>query len=656
MTPPQSPKTFQGAAHAGNRYLFEEVAGSGGMGTVYRAFDVELKRHVALKVLKSLHPTFLERFVQEREITADLDHPNFVRILSIGYVDLPEGRRPFYTMPLLRGETLEEMIRRRRGADEAGERLREEFTTARLIQLVQQLCLALQSAHDRQIIHRDLKPANIMIGPYGELYVVDLGLAKYIHRAEEACDQAQEDEALLESLTPRYLAGTPYYVAPEQILDPLKVDARADIFGLGAILYYVLTGDRPHYRAAENGPARSPAPPPASPRTVFLRELQAGRLVPPDEHAEQNAAAAWREDINPALAAICTKAMSRCPADRYPSCRAMWQELQQYLEGRFEMILKREARDLTRVMTRLTLPNALHNYEVAERRLRQRIARTEKVGRLGIEEKLDLFDVLLEKASLQESRGDSASILRTVTGAEPVIETALEVLLRKHAQLLIAKGLALVDEGDPSTARTLLTRAVGKCLSHGLDDVVGSAYYAYGAACAAGGDVDEAQRAFTDAVVTAERTGAVMQSVRALIGLARLCLRPPADVPRALTHLEGARRHAEPHPALLAEVELALGSCHLAAGAQDRAMRHAETAIRHAREAGARALIRDAHVVLGAACHLRGNARLRARYFRMAARARGPRRARLEREIRDFYALHRLDPAEAGLASNIEVR
>src|SRR5262245_18809720 len=154
------------------------------MGTVLRAFAVQLRRDVALKVLNRLDTDSLERFVREREITADLDHPAFVRILSLGYLNSDAGRRPFYTMPLLRGETLAELMLRRARADDDGVRLREEYTQTRLVQLVQQLCLALESAHARGIVHRDLKPSNIIIGPYGEVYVVDLGLAKYVQDTE----------------------------------------------------------------------------------------------------------------------------------------------------------------------------------------------------------------------------------------------------------------------------------------------------------------------------------------------------------------------------------------------------------------------------------------------------------------------------------------
>jgi serine/threonine-protein kinase len=255
------PKTpFQAA----DQYIVREQIGAGGMGTIYRAFDVQLRRDVALKVLNRLDHDSLERFVREREITADLDHPNFVRILSMGYLDTAEGRRPFYAMPLLRGETLASLIYRRAQDDDEGERLREEFTQRRLVQLVQQLCLVLESAHARGIVHRDLKPGNIILGPYGELYVVDLGLAKYVQDEEPAPapTNGDKEEDADPELTAQAPAGTPFYSAPEQILDPASINARTDIFGLGAILYYVLTARHPMYRTqtARGWRSRSRAP------------------------------------------------------------------------------------------------------------------------------------------------------------------------------------------------------------------------------------------------------------------------------------------------------------------------------------------------------------------------------------------------------------
>src|SRR5436190_19559306 len=181
-----------------NHYVIKEKIGEGGMGVVYRAFDEKLHRDVALKVLFRTDDDSLERFIREQEITACLDHPNFVRVLAIGYLTLKDRSLPFYAMPLIRGRTLEQLILRRLFKDSEGLRLRREYSQATLLRMLCQLCLTLQSAHDKRVIHRDLKPSNILIGPYGDVYVTDLGLAKFL--ARDANETGVFDLHVLEQL------------------------------------------------------------------------------------------------------------------------------------------------------------------------------------------------------------------------------------------------------------------------------------------------------------------------------------------------------------------------------------------------------------------------------------------------------------------------
>ncbi len=692
---------------ATDQYVVREQIGAGGMGTVYRAFDVQLRRDVALKVLNRLDTDSLERFVREREITADLDHPSFVRVLSMGYLVTDEGRRPFYTMPLLRGETLAAMIRRRAREDDEGERLREEYIQRRLVQLVQQLCLALESAHARGIVHRDLKPANIILGPYGELYVVDLGLAKYVHENEETKEPAgarddKEEDAELE-LTAQAPAGTPFYSAPEQLLDPASVDARTDVFGLGAILYYVLTGHHPLYRPAtstraafavsEADRARMESPtvaggyltkptafpqwseveqlPSTSRSEVVIRALH-GILIPPDEVAarERKEAETGSEEssvidsVEPALAAICAKALARKPADRFASCRAMWQELQQHLEGQAELIFKREAADLTRTMSRRTVPLALRDYELAEGRLRQRILQKESVGRLGIEEKLDLFDLLLEKAKIYERRGETGSIVRSVSRAEPIIESTLEVLNRHFIQLLIARGAALVSQQDFAEAKKIISKAIALAKTHKMEDLLGSACGVFGTACGGSDDsreLEAGRAALADSITYSDRAGDAAQGVRSRIGLARLKLRPGGNPDRAQSRLEEALRLAGEEPALLAEVHAALGELHLARKDAEKAVDHLESAVKQAQEADAQNVLREGHFLLGQARHALGDTAGREEHFRQALQVRGPRRTAMERRIADFRARHgsevsHAEPARASRKSEARRR
>src|SRR6185436_1422106 len=231
----------------------QEKIGEGGMGVVYRAFDEKLRRDVAIKVLFNTDDDALERFIREQETTARLDHPNFVRVLAIGYLTLKDRSLPFYAMPLIRGRTLERLVLRRLFKDPEGLRLRREYSQVTLLRMLGQLCLTLQSAHDKRIIHRDLKPSNILIGPYGDVVVTDLGLAKFL--TPDANETGFFDVHVMEQLarvqrggTQETIIGTPFYMAPEQGLTPRAVDHRADIFGLGAVLYFLLAGCKPQYR------------------------------------------------------------------------------------------------------------------------------------------------------------------------------------------------------------------------------------------------------------------------------------------------------------------------------------------------------------------------------------------------------------------------
>jgi serine/threonine protein kinase len=677
-----------------NQYIVRELIGAGGMGTIYRAFDIQLRRDVALKVLNTLDPVSLERFVREREITADLDHPNFVRILSMGYLSTGEGQRPFYTMPLLRGITLADLIQRRLRTDEEGGKLRDEFTFSRLLQLVQQICLAMESAHARGIIHGDLKPTNVIIGSYGELYIVDMGLAKYVHDTDPGA--AKDGETDLDTESP---AGTPFYMAPEAIFDPGSADARTDIFGVGGILYYILTGVPPRYRPATSKqpaggdpqmmgsrpdqstddvrPTDTASPymrtteklpqwheetgtSAGSSREVFLRALH-GILVPPDQVAGRipdkrgdTSPERVTEFVDPAVTSICMKALARKPADRYPGIRAMWQEIQQYLEGQFERILKREAADLTRTMSRQNVPVALRNYELAEQGLREKIVQKEKTGRFGLEEKLDLFDLLIDKAKIYEQRGDTVAIIRSVTRAEPILETALEVLQHQHIQLLIARGSAMTEQGDFAGAKSIFAWAIARSRSENLDELQADALRGFGIACAGLGtpaDLAAGQKALENSIELADTAGNAAASVRGRLGLARLLMRSKSRARDARKRLGEALVRAGQDPALLCEANLALGAFHLSHREPTPALHQIETGLQHAREIDAKNLIREGHFLLGQTYHELGDPEARAKHFKLALMVRGLRRTDMERRLADFYAARKLDPTEIGLGN-----
>jgi eukaryotic-like serine/threonine-protein kinase len=195
-----------------DRYRLLNEIGRGGMGIVYRAEDAELQREVALKVLSIDHEDAAVRMSRESRILAKLEHPGIVPIHDAG--TLADGR-PFYVMKLVRGVRLDQY---QRAAHAIPERLR----------CFERLCEPVAFAHAHGIVHRDLKPENVMVGEFGEVLVLDWGVAKV----------AGENE-------PATVVGTRAYMAPEQALpDADQVDARADVYGLGRILRFLLDGGR----------------------------------------------------------------------------------------------------------------------------------------------------------------------------------------------------------------------------------------------------------------------------------------------------------------------------------------------------------------------------------------------------------------------------
>jgi serine/threonine-protein kinase len=204
------------------QYVLEEKIGEGGMGEIYRARHAMLRRPTAIKLLSGDgSEAQLRRFEKEVQLTARLTHPNTISVYDYGRT--PDGIF-YYAMELLEGLTLEELVQRH-GAQPEG----------RVIHILQQVCGALNEAHGIGLIHRDIKPANIYLCRRGDMpdfvKVLDFGLVREL-----------ENDADLTRSNVNAVVGTPLYLAPEAILTPADVDARADIYGLGGVAYFLLTG------------------------------------------------------------------------------------------------------------------------------------------------------------------------------------------------------------------------------------------------------------------------------------------------------------------------------------------------------------------------------------------------------------------------------
>jgi serine/threonine protein kinase len=257
------------------RYEIREQIGEGGMGAVFAARDRELDRDVALKVLRAPAPSSEERelIVREARILASLEHPGIVPVHDVG--TLPDGRL-FYVMKHVRGERFDDFARARR-------------SRAELLRAFLQVCDAVAFAHAAGVIHRDLKPQNVMLGAFGEVLVLDWGVAKA--RRVSATDVASSDEHGASSTA----AGTPGYMAPEQLHG--AADERVDVYGLGGILFFILT--RVHPSAAMSA---------AEPRNEW-------------------------GDVPKPLRAICDRARATDRAQRYESVTALAADIANYLDA-----------------------------------------------------------------------------------------------------------------------------------------------------------------------------------------------------------------------------------------------------------------------------------------------------------------------------------
>jgi eukaryotic-like serine/threonine-protein kinase len=277
---------------AGTRYRLLERVARGGMGVVYAAEDEKLERRVALKVLDvpGTDSDLANRLMREARVLARLEHPGIVPVHDVG--TLADGR-VFYTMKFVEGQRLDKFIE---GVESVQDRLR----------LFLRICEAVAFAHARGVLHRDLKPANIMVGPFGEVLVMDWGLAKILRGDSQSPDLAADPEATIlekpkqpdketDSTKSSVITGhgtvmgTPGYMSPEQARGEVEVlDTRSDIFSLGALLRFILT---------------------------------------------QKTAAGIAPRLDRSLEAICSKATAEQRESRYSAVQELGQDVSRYLDG-----------------------------------------------------------------------------------------------------------------------------------------------------------------------------------------------------------------------------------------------------------------------------------------------------------------------------------
>ncbi len=278
-------------------YELGALLGRGGMGDILLGRDRTIGRDVAIKQMRTETPSAeqLSRFLREAKIQARLEHPSIVPVHTLGEDD--EGR-PYFTMKRLTGTTLGQLLESS-----------SPPPLPRVLRMFAEVCLAVEFAHSRGVVHRDLKPANIMVGDFGEVYVLDWGLARILAEHEDASSIGDGVSSLDGGETQAgALLGTPGYMAPEQIEGAAHVGPAADIYALGAILFEILTGAPLHPRG--HGALVS-----------TLQGIDGG----PAQHAPERA-------IAPELDALCVSALATRATER-PSADSLAEELQRYLDG-----------------------------------------------------------------------------------------------------------------------------------------------------------------------------------------------------------------------------------------------------------------------------------------------------------------------------------
>ncbi|MBL8794600.1 MAG: protein kinase [Planctomycetia bacterium] len=447
-----------GQTKKGGRYIIQNEIARGGMGAVLRAIDCDIRREVAVKyLLDQSDPKKKSRFVEEAQITGQLEHPNIVPIHELG---VDSQQRLFFAMKMVKGQSLAQVLDSLRANPKSAE---STFSLGRLLNIFVSVCNALAYSHSCGVVHRDLKPANIMIGDFGEVYVMDWGLAKVCSgRGQEAgppaavavpsgqrnavpfvvpvssvqsisssrsikVETSREPDA---DLTQEgSVLGTPVYMPPEQAVGRVQtIDQRSDVYSLGAILYEILTLQPPIGK--EGG------------YMAILMRVAEGDIVSPEQRNPQRAKAG---KIPRELSAIALKALAKNPQDRYPHVESLRRDIERFQEGRsvsakddtkWEMAIKFVKRNkgfsaATAIVAVLLVWSSWINYQArreAERANKQTQERTEKA-----------VPALVEIARLAVERRRFANALEQVDLALAYTPDHAEARLLKGQLLILDK-------------------------------------------------------------------------------------------------------------------------------------------------------------------------------------------------------------------------
>ncbi|MFC4991301.1 serine/threonine protein kinase [Rubritalea tangerina] len=425
-----------------SEYELVEQVGKGAMKLIYKVRELKTNRYVAMaKMVDAQTKESVESFLREARLTSLLEHPNIVTIHDMG---IGEGGEPYFTMELLKGRTLAEVIKQAYSGDPTvrGE-VRDE-----LLSIFTRVCDAMDYAHSKHVVHLDLKPQNIHVGEYGEVIIMDWGLAKILVEDDEDIYHEVDPNELNHATLRGVIKGTPGYMAPEQARPNMEKDKRSDVYALGAILYSCLTGGAPIEGDSVDR---------------VLEQTQEGVVDSPNERLD-------RALIAPGLEALVMKALAVNPDDRYPSVAALKEDLEKYSMGyateaedagflkQLKLLLIRHKRTVAILAASMAVITGIVGFaftHISMERTKAVMAREEAVGaKKDAEEAQRVAEENLRL--LKDEQDVSARLRENVEGfLEDVLESGDVSSAQRKVELLDS---AIASETDQKKLKALLKR------------------------------------------------------------------------------------------------------------------------------------------------------------------------------------------------------
>ena len=476
--------------------------GSGGMGAVYRAQrqDGEFDQRAALKIMASqLHdPVAMRRFASERQILADLDHPNIARLIDGGSTDT---RLPFLVMELVEGTQIDQYC------DD------NQLTVSQRLRLLVKVCEAVDFAHRKLVVHRDLKPSNILVNAGGEPKLLDFGIAKLLQLPTNEAKAAQ-------TIAPQYVM-TPQYASPEQVRGE-QVSIAVDIYALGVLLYRLLTGHSPYTTSSGSVHELHSAilnDQPRRPSFVAATNVGAGELTAgSQEETVTGAQIGAQRKVSPAvlrrtiagdLDTIILKCLHKEPERRYANARELGDDMQRYLQGRpivargddtLYKLLRFAGRNKgvlaasAAAIALLVGTTTFYNFSLAEERDKAKLAASRSA------QVASFLQNIFESANPAAAPGDSITARMLLDNGLANVEAIDDPAIK--GALLRSMGTSFAELGDRDQARTLLERSINLLRAEGKGSMMELARSLYALS-----DVDHQTYQLSDAL--RDRTEAV---------------------------------------------------------------------------------------------------------------------------------------------------